>query len=225
MRSVLLALLLASATARAQPFSSDRPGFANTPEAIPVGAVQVEAGATALASERYRLPDALLRAGLTGASELRVLAPSVADGGGLTDAEVGFKAELPSRSRVRTALLAAVSFDVQDPRATGIGAALAASAPLSTTPWSLAVQGGATSSHASNVMLTGAVSIGRPLDEQVSTYVEAFLADGTDDEAGLALQHGYALLIAPTMQLDASVALGLLGAPDWQVSIGWTGRF
>ncbi len=40
------------------------------------------------------------------------------------------------------------------------------------------------------------------------------------------LQYGYALLLTPMMQVDASVALGVTNdVPNWQVSIGWTGRF
>ncbi len=227
MRLFLFVLLLAAAPTRAQDFSSDRPGFANTPLVVPVGTFQIESGATTIQGGGYRLPDALIRVALIPAFEARVLLPSLLDGETATDAEVGFKMALSQGEGVKTALLAAVAIGVADGVEAGsIGGAFTSAFAVG-GGWSATAQGGATYLTQDDILLSGALAAGRALDAQISTYVEAFTTFEADDlSPTLTLQHGYALLLTPTMQIDASVAVGVTtGLPDWQVSVGWTGRF
>ncbi len=227
MRFASLLLLLAATPAWAQGFSSDRPGFANTPLVVPVGAFQIEAGATTVEGDSYRLPDALIRVALIPAFEIRALLPSLLDGDTATDAELGFKMALSQGEGVQTAVLGAVAIGVDDGiDASSVGGAFVAAFPFG-GGWSATAQGGATYITQDDILVSGAFAAGRAIDEQISTYVEAFTGFRADDIAPtLTLQHGYALLLTPMMQVDASVAVGVTNdVPNWQVSIGWTGRF
>ncbi len=226
MRFVLLIALLAAAPTWAQDFSSDRPGFANTPLVVPVGTFQVEAGATTFEGNSYRLPDALVRVALIPAFEVRALLPSFLQGQRATDAELGFKMALSQGEGVQTAVLGAVTVGVDDGiDPSSIGGAFTAAFPMR-GGWSATAQGGATYVTQDDILLSGAFAAGRSIDDQISTYVEAFTGFRADDVSpSLTLQHGYALMLTPTMQVDASVAVGVVDAPSWQVSVGWTGRF
>jgi hypothetical protein len=122
---------------------------------------------------------------------------------------------------MQTAVLAAVALDPDDALPASVSGALAAAFATS-TPWSIGAQVGLTYASADDLDAALAVSVGRPLDGELSTYVELFTTSAAD---ALTLQHGYALRLGPAMQVDASVGIGVLDAPTWLVSVGWTGRF
>lgn len=228
------------ATAGGDDITADRPGFGESAGVVGRWQVQLETGLawTRIDAETrvFDIPQALVRVGLGGSFEVRVLAPdwlrSTGPGGaraGWTDMAIGFKGHVAiggnDLSLRGTAYLPSGSTPWSDENLDPEGAA-AWSRDLSAA-WSL----GATvslrrfGSSATNV-LSPSLSIGRTLGPRASTFVEygAIVAEGSRPLHRV--DHGYAWLLNPDTQLDVSLGLGLSdAAPDFFLAFGCSRRF
>lgn len=236
--------------------ATDRPGLAFSPLVVPQGALQIELGLPQVTRTRFDSGTAtgtstlvdtptLLRYGVVPRLEVRLGASlynraSLSLGGGETDAttgvgdaEVGVKYQaiagtdgvLPNLSLVGSVILptGADGFTAVDPVVTanavaglalpsGVGATLVAGATLPTAD-------GASASGT----LVGLV--GRSITPTVSGYVEAGVFP-TDGATPVLAGAGLAVLVTPTVQLDAFVDAGLTdAAPDLVGGVGVSVRF
>jgi hypothetical protein len=229
-----------TATAGGDDIAADRPGFGESAAVVGRWQVQLEAGFTWTRvdseSRLFDIPQALVRVGLGGSLELRVLAPDWlrtngpgGAGSGWTDTAIGFKwhvaiggndlslrgtAYLPSGSTVW-------SNENLDPEG-----AVAWSRDLS-AGWSLgATVGLRRFGHFATNVLSPSLSIGRTMGPHASTFVEygASVAEGSRPLHRI--DHGYAWLPNPDTQLDVSLGLGLsAAAPDFFLGFGFSRRF
>jgi len=238
-----VAVLLLTA-ARAAPgdepaLVADRPGFGESANTVPQGRVQAEAGATWTRIDSQTsttdLPTLLIRVGLLGPLELRVLVPDYvrtrSEGRtttGWADMAVGFKVHLGSfgGSDVTLRATADVPTGSSDLTAHRVDpeAALAWSRSLSER-WSLGATVATRRFRLDHRTLTSpSVSVGRSLSEHVATFVEYGALLGEALRTVHRLDHGYTWLVNARTQLDAS--LGLSSAPpDFFVGVGWCRRF
>jgi hypothetical protein len=220
---------------------ADRPGFGESASTVPKGRVQAEAGATWTRIDSHTsttdLPSLLMRVGLAGPVELRVLAPDYvrtrSDGQtatGWADTAVGLKvhlgsfrgsdftlratADLPSGSSDLTARLV-------DPEA-----AVAWSRSVSER-WSLGATVATRRSRSDHRTLTSpSFSVGRSLGEHLATFLEYGASLGEGLHPLHRLDHGYTWLVSARTQLDASLGIALSSAaPDFFVGVGWCRRF
>jgi outer membrane putative beta-barrel porin/alpha-amylase len=220
---------------------ADRQGFGESAITVPKGRVQAEAGAAWTRIDSHTsttdLPQLLIRVGLLGPVELRVLAPDYvrtrSDGQtttGWSDTAVGLKVHLGSVGgsdfTVRaTADLPTGSSDLTA-RLVDPEAAVAWSRSLSER-WSLGATVAVRRSRSDRRTLTSpSLSIGRSLGERVATFVEYGASVGEGLRPLHRLDHGYTWLVNPRTQLDASLGVALSSAaPDFFVGVGWCRRF
>ena len=220
---------------------ADRPGFGESANTVPRGRVQAEAGATWTRIDSQTsttdLPTLLIRVGLLGPLELRVLAPDAVrtrfDGRtatGWSDMAVGLKVHLGSLggsdfSLRATADLPTGSSDLTA-RLVDPEAAVAWSRSLSER-WSLGATVAVRRSRSDRRTLTSpSFSVGRSLGEHVATFVEYGASLGEGLRPIHQLDHGYTWLVNARTQLDASLGVALSSAaPDFFVGVGWCRRF
>jgi hypothetical protein len=243
MASVAVLLLTA---ARAAPCDepelvADRPGFGEGANTVPKGHVQAEAGAAWTRVDSHTsttdLPQLLIRVGLLGPLELRVLAPDFVrtrvDGQtstGWSDMAVGLKVHLGSVggsdfSLRATADVPTGSSDLTA-RLVDPEGAVAWSRSLSER-WSLGATVAVRWSRFEHQTLTSpSFSVGRSLGEHVATFVEYGASLGEGLRPLHRLDHGYTWLVNARTQLDASLGVALSSAaPDFFVAVGWCRRF
>lgn len=221
-------------------FTADRPGFGESANTVPPGRVQAEAGATWTRIEAGEnaidFPALLVRVGLGGPVELRVLAPDFvhdrANGRtdtGWADAAVGLKAHLGSFRgsdfSLRATAYVPTGSDALTAHRVEPEAAVAWSCNLS-EHWSLGATVAARRMRLAHQTTTSpSVSLGRTLGEHVATFVEY----GGSFAPGLhahRLDHGYTWLVNAHTQLDASLGVALSkAAPDFFVGVGFCRRF
>jgi hypothetical protein len=243
MASVAVLLLTAARAAPGDEPSlvADRPGFGESANTVPKGRLQAEAGAAWTRIDRHTsttdLPSLLMRVGLLGPLELRVLAPDFVrtrfDGRtatGWSDMAVGLKVHLGSVggsdfSLRATADVPTGSSDLTahlvDPEA-----ALAWSRSLSER-WSLGATVATRRFRFDHRTLTStSFSLGRSLGDHLATFVEYGASLGEGLRPLHRLDHGYTWLVSARTQLDASLGIALSSAaPDFFVGVGWSRRF
>jgi hypothetical protein len=242
---IAVAAVLLPAAARAAPgdepaFTADRPGFGESANTVPRGRVQAEAGATWTridpSESATDFPALLVRVGLVGPVELRVLAPdyvrdrtSGRTDTGWSDTAVGLKAHLGSFRGSDFSLRATAYVPTGSAKLTAHRvepeAAVAWSCGLSER-WSLGATVGARRLRLAHQTTTSpSVSLGRTLSEHVATFVEygGSFAPGFHSHR---LDHGYTWLVNAHTQLDASLGVALSrAAPDFFVGVGFCRRF
>ena len=250
LRALLLSCLLA-ASAAAQPLTTDRPDFTESPLAVDAGRIQVELGATFQAfdfqGERtvFNTPEALVRVGVARGVELRTVLPEytrvVREADALaprivtedaTDPSVGLKVELGNASGVDLGVIAETTvpvveseFDVDRSVQTVIVTAAGDLSPR----LSLGSQLSATYNETPDRVGLGAtVVLGLSLDDQIGLFAELAASDPVDVaiDAEVLLHGGATLLLTDDLQLDAHAALGLTDtAPEYLVGVGASARF
>jgi len=253
-RSIVVAALAccvaaAASAAEEPPIATDRPGFANSPVVVPAGAVQVEAGGTWLDvaagdADAANGPEALVRWGILPRFELRLALPdrlevegSAVDDGAWTDAVVGMKWQIgPLGDRVDLALVAGLQVptgtvdgtaDTVDPRVD-----LTAGFALDDR-WSVGGQVSVlretleTARGDDEIWIYGATAgLGVSVGERAAAFLEARVDDGDDLDTVVLVQHGWTWRLAPRLQVDARVAVGLTDvSPDWLAGAGIAKRW
>lgn len=220
---------------------ADRPGFGESANTVLKGRAQAEAGAawTRIDSRTSTtdLPQLLIRVGLLGPVELRVLAPDYVrtrsygrTETGWADMAVGLKVHLGSFGGSDLTLRATadvptgssdLTAHLVDPEA-----AVAWSRSLSER-WSLGATVGARRLRFDHRTLTSpSFSVGRSLGEHLATFVEYGASLGEGLRPMHRLDHGYTWLVNARTQLDASLGVALSSAaPDFFVGVGWCRRF
>ncbi|OZC04167.1 transporter [Rubricoccus marinus] len=255
MRSLyILALLAFAAASGAQPLTTDRPDFTESPLAVEQGRFQIELGTTfeEAGSEGPLIvaPEALVRLGVLPFAEIRLGLPnylrfegeSRATGtradDGWTDPSVGLKLELGSLAGVDLAFLGSTSIPV-DENAEVLGTfgsnrlvpsfLLIAGTDLA-PGLSLGTQGGITYNGpgADDADLAATLVFGYSLADQIGAFAEVAISDrvSVDAPASILVHTGATLLLSDDVQLDAHVGAGLTEtAPDYLVGIGASARF
>jgi hypothetical protein len=239
----LLVAVALPAAAQQEPLATDRPDFTESAVVVPLGALQLEGGATWLDSgddgELFSAPELLLRWGIGPSVELRLVVPDrlwdrAPDGiDGFTDPAVGAKVRLVrgaagwDAALIATALLptgdTGLTSDAVDPAvalavARDLGPRWSLGAQL-TAAWPTVDEDRQLAAGATVVLATG-------LGERVGTFIELATERLEDEPTGVLLHHGYTFAIASTVQLDLHAAAGLNdAAPDLLLGAGFAIRW
>ncbi|MEL6615635.1 MAG: transporter [Bacteroidota bacterium] len=252
MRSfAVLAFLATSAAVGAQPLTTDRPDFTESPLAVAPGRVQVEVGTTfedfGDGFTQFIAPETLVRIGVLPFAEVRLGAPNyvVRDRGlpdeagllrGTDDPAIGLKLELPSPAGIDLAFLPSTTIPLKDDDPEVFGAerlqpSFLLIAGTDVTPTiSIGTQGGIAylEPGLDGAELAGTFVVGVSLTEQASVFAEVAATDiiDLDAPAAVLLHTGATLLLSDDLQLDAHVGAGLSDtAPDYLVGVGASARF
>jgi Putative MetA-pathway of phenol degradation len=238
--SVWIWAALAGAAAGEDAIVADRPGFGESAAVVPRWGVQVESGLswTRLGQDQrlLDLPEVLLRVGVGGRLEVRVVASdwlrAAGDGttsSGWSDMGIGFKwlavAGADQVSLRGVLYVPNGSTRWSDNRVDPEGA-VAWSRALSDA-WSL---GATLSAHrytsVPSTFVSPSVSLGRALGHELSTYVEYGASVAKGALPVQRIDNGYTWLPTGRTQLDFSLGVGLSSiAPDFFVSVGLSHRF
>ena len=233
-----LGLLIYSSAAHAQDpvMITDRPDFTDSPQTIPLGSVQIEAGFSwerVSDADVTRLPEGLVRWSPILGLELRLGVPDwlEAPGGGqgFGDLGLGAKFELGRFGVWDAAVIAAAAL----PTGTEVGssggfepqAVLTAGRELGLRS-SLGVQLSATApvgEEAVGVMST--VVLARALNERVGSFIELAIEKGSGETSASLVHAGLTFALTPIMQFDIHAAAGISGsAPDALIGFGFSTR-
>lgn len=234
-----LALLFAcAAPVAAQPLPdlvTDRPDFTESGVVVPVGHVQIEAGATATFvedTEVFSGPELLVRWTPVDRIELRFGAPDYAEGDGVSgfaDPSVGLKAQFGPLNEWDLGLIATVSLPVGDDALStdSVDPELILTAGRALSPRSslggqvLAARDGSLDTWT----VGGTLVVGLAFAERLGMFFEVASSAPEDGESETILHHGYTFLLTSNVQLDAHAGLGLtVAAPDFLVGAGLTVR-
>jgi len=227
------------------PLITDRPDFTESPQTVPKGMVQIEAGVTferAGSARQTTVGETLVRVAAGNRAEVRIGIPSylhVRDGGrasGLDDAFLGAKFVLSSPRKRPLALLIGSTLPTGSrrvaPRKFSPEAVLATEFDLSKKV-GLAVNAGVARPNegdGSFGQIFGSASLGFDLSERVGAYLEAYAFNRTerDGNAQKFVNGGFTYSVNPNLQLDARLGFGLgndTGGRDYFYGIGVSQRF
>lgn len=240
MRLLFLLAFLSLATASgAQPLTTDRPDFTESPLAVAPGRVQVEVGTTFedLGSDNttFTAPEALVRIGVLPFAEVRLGAPNYVRAEasfqlqgeplvrsvfeGTDDPSIGLKLELPRVAGVDLAFLPSTTIPLKDDDPERFGAnrlqpSFLLIAGTNVTPGvTVGTQGGIAylEPGLQGAELAGTFVVGVALTEQASVFAEVAATDiiDLDAPAAVLVHTGATLLLSDDLQLDAHVGAGL----------------
>ena len=236
--AVLLSLLLWSpaVSAQASAMITDRPDFTESPIAVPVGSVQIEAGFTwerFSESSAATLPEGLIRWSPILGLELRLGVPNwlKAPGGGqgFGDLGLGAKFELGRWGAWDAGVLAAATLptgtDVVSSGELEPQVILTAGRDLGNES-SLGVQLAATAPAGEELLgVMSTVVLGRALSDQVGAFIELAVEQGTSGGSASLLHGGFTYALTPLLQFDIHAAAGISGsAPDGLIGFGFSTR-
>ena len=226
--------------AEVPPLITDRPDFTESPQTVPKGMTQIEAGATFERSGNARqttVGETLIRVAAGNRAEVRIGIPSylsVCDGGrasGLDDAFLGAKFVLSSPQKRPLALLIGSTLPTGShsvaPRKFSPEAALSTEFDLSRKV-GLAVNVGIArpnEGEGSFSQFFGSASFGFDLSKRVSAYAEVYAFNRTERGGSPQkfINGGFTYALKPELQLDARLGFGLnnhVGGPDYFYGIG-----
>jgi hypothetical protein len=236
------------ADAMTEPISTDRPDFTETPDAVPLGRVQIESGYTYTRTgdggQDHTLPELLLRVGLLRDFELRIDWAGWSwgeDGGGWTashnDVGVGFKVHLLDRDGAVPSLgfIGQVSVPVGEPPAGEDDFV-----PEGKLCWSYDLTDRVSLSGNANLAAAiseagdryaepaASVSLGVALTERVGAYAEYFgsYPTGRGPPPAHSFNAGVTFLATNDLQFDARIGVGLNDhADDLFAGVGFAVRF
>ena len=236
----LLALCLCCTAAAAQPLPdliTDRPDFTESAVVVPLGHVQVEAGATVEFNANAELisgPELLVRWTPVECLELRFGGPDYLDGSrlrtsGFGDPSVGLKAQFGPLNDWDLGAIATISIPVGDDAfsTNSVDPELILMAGRELSAWSsLGGQVQAARDGSRNVWtLGGTVVLGLMLADRVGTFVEVASSAPENRSSATILHHGYTFLVGRAVQFDVHGGLGLTDdAPDYLVGAGLSVR-
>lgn len=231
---LLIAFSLAfTAPLAATELSGDRPDATEGASTLPVGSLQLEAGATFAttdAEDQLEVGEVLLRYGFAEAVELRLVAPSWIDDGTTTgwgDVTLGAKLALPTVwGASKTALLVGASLPTgSEPGEVLPELRLVGEWDLGAT-WGLGTNLGlALENEAGRRFSSGiaTVVLGRDLGPRSGLFLE--WAGASRNRPGGSAVHlfdaGVTYQVNPLLQLDARVGVELAGsAQSWTIGLG-----
>lgn len=210
--------------------SGDRPDFTDGTDTVARGHGQIEAGIEyGMDSETVRMPDALIRLGLSRHSELRLVAPSFtvgSDGDNAVEFGVGAKISNTFGDRLALGVLPSMGvtggeqgsvgpgisglFGYQVHDKVGLASNLGVSGviPLDSSDESM----GETEYSAS-------LGLGVDVSESIGIFGEVF-AVGADEWVAYA-DGGVTVLVSPTLQLDAYGGTGVGSASESWAGVGF----
>lgn len=225
---------------------TDRPHFTESPQTVPKGVTQVEAGVTFERVGREKsttIGETLVRVAAGESTEIRIGIPSYlnirgdgAKADGLDDAFLGAKFALVKRDKFPISLLVGTTLPTGSRRVatrqTNYEAVVATETELA-SKIGLALNAGFGRPNEGNgrfSQLFGSASFGFDLSERIGAYAEVY-AFNKDDRDGKSKQYvngGFTYAVNPNLQLDARVGLGLgndAGGPDYFTGVGVAQRF
>ena len=227
------------------PLITDRPDFTESPQTVPAGLMQIEAGATFERSGRDKTTtfgETLIRIGAGNSVEIRVGIPSYITqrGGGSEDgfdnAFLGAKFALVKRENFPIALLVGTTLPTGSSRVTSreynAEAVIASETALSDSV-GLAFNlgyGRPNEGIGRFSQFFGSASFGFDISERVGAYAEVFAFD-KEERGGSSRQFvngGFTYAAKPNLQFDVRAALGLnndTNGPDYFAGVGVTQRF
>jgi len=228
MRRFLLVAALVALPSAAQPLSTDRPDFTESPSAVSVGRLQVELGATATTSGGIATaagPEALVRYAPVVGAELRLVLPDVTLGDGPAAAGalgVGAKAELSTVAGASVGVIGMLGVPLAGGR---VAPEALVTAGAEVGLGSLGAQ--ASAAWPEGGMVLGATLVGaRGLTDRVGAFLELAAEGRPGDPLALTLHHGYTLAVGDDAQADLHAGVGLAGdAPAAFVGVGWSVRW
>lgn len=242
LRSIVFACIAGAtvASAVAQPVPdliTDRPDFTESAVVVPLGSVQVEAGATvefANDAEVISGPELLLRWSPVEYLEIRFGAPDYLSGSGLRsdgfgDPSVGLKTQFGPLNGWDLGAIATVSIPVGDDAfsTNSVDPELILTAGRDLTPWaSLGGQVQAVRDGRANIWALGGTAVlGLALGDRGGTFVEVASSAPEGGASTTFLHHGYTFLVTRVVQFDVHGGLGLTDAsPDYFVGAGFSVR-
>lgn len=250
MRLLVFLFVAAPLALSAQPLTTDRPDFTESPTAVAPGRLQLEVGVTlqpvsfSARDTELTLPEALLRIGVVPGLEARVMAPEYTrvrfrnpEGEttgleGFGDPSVGFKAEVWSGVGAAVGVIAQASLPVGDDEFSSgrMVPGVIVTGSLDLTPTlSFGAQVGTEIFGEDNGPFAGSATVGgtlvlnAALNDRAGAFAELALEDvigGVVNPSAL-VHTGATLLVSPNTQLDAHAGIGLASyAPDYLVGVG-----
>jgi len=201
---------------QAQPIITDRPDFTESPFAVPLGSVQIEAGIIRQSDDEIAStsgPEALVRWSPTARMELRFQLPGYASEGpvsGFTDAGFGLKVEIGDFKGWSLGVIASMGLPTGD-EATSAGGMepsliLAAGRDLSEA-WTVGTQASIVRPAEGGGVVVGSTLVaGRMLTHRVGAFVEIAAEREPGARASALVHAGLTFLISPTLQLDLHAA-------------------
>ena len=251
--NLMCVLLVLAPLARAQevePIVTDRPDFTESPQTVPAGKTQIEAGVTFSQRGVERggsFGEVLVRHALGTQNELRFELPNYASSRGgdvrtsnLEDGSVGFKTVLARGSglgfrKPNVSLIGSVALPLGSRAVRGsgvqpgvkllLGVDLSPRFSLSSNLNAAYLKDGAGRFGE----LSGSLSLGIALSGRVGSFVEVFgFAPGGGRESSRFLNGGFTFLLNPDFQLDARAGVGLgnrVDGPDHFFGFGASRRF
>ena len=237
-RTALLLALLAAPAVQAQDLVTDRPDFTESPVAVPLGSVQIEAGGTLTLegdATEYAGPETLVRWSFLPGAEVRVGLPdyrAVRAGGatvdGVTDGALGVKVELATLAGWDLGFIGEASVPLGDDAvgSTVVSplAILIAGRDLGAV--SLGTQAEARWNRETDTAEFAATAVvGTEIVPGLGTFGELF-GELVEDRLGLLGHAGLTYRVAPFVQLDVHAGVGLTeAAPDALLGVGASARF
>jgi hypothetical protein len=228
-----------------QPLITDRPDFTESPQTVPAGRVQIEAGVTFERSgdaQQSTLGETLVRIAAGRKAEVRIGVPSYVtarDGGrtsGLDDAFLGAKFALSSHPKRPLALLVGTTLPTGArsvaERRYQPEAVLATAFDVSQKV-GLGINVGIGRSSEGNTRFSqffGSAALGYELTNKLGAFAEVFAFNRTSPNRGSQkyVDGGFTYGVTPDFQLDARVGFGLqnrVGGPDYFYGVGLAQRF
>lgn len=227
------------------PLITDRPDFTESPQTVPKGMTQIEAGATFERSGDARattLGETLIRVAAGKSAEVRIGIPSylrVRDGGranGLDDAFLGAKFALVKRDKFPLSVLVGSTLPTGSRRVAAREfspeVVLASEVDLS-KKIGVAVNLGTGRPSEGNGRFSqffGSASFGFDLSKRVGAYAEVYAFNRTErgGKTQKFVNGGFTYAVNPNLQLDARLGLGLgndVRGPDHFYGVGVAQRF
>ena len=228
------------------PLITDRPDFTESPQTVPQGMTQIEAGITFERAGRDKattLGETLVRIAAGNSAEIRVGIPSYitqrgegARANGFDDSFLGAKFALVKRENFPISLLLGTTLPTGSRRVaaheTNIEAVIATETELS-KKIGLALNVGAGRPNEGNGRFSqyfASASFGFDLSERVGAYAEvyAFNRDEPGGDSKQFLNGGFTYSSNPNLQFDIRAGLGLgnkVDGPDYFTGVGVTQRF
>lgn len=227
------------------PLITDRPDFTESPQTVPKGMVQIEAGVTferTGSARQATIGETLIRVAAGNRAEVRIGIPSylrVRDGGrtsGLDDAFLGAKFALVKREKFPLSVLVGTTLPTGSRRVAARKfspeVVLASEVDLSKKV-GLAFNLGTGRPSEGNGRFSqyfGSASFGFDVSERVGAYAEVYAFTRTErgGKSQKYVNGGFTYALKSELQLDARLGFGLsndAGGPDYFYGIGVSQRF
>lgn len=236
LRFPLLALFVAGVASAQEtpPLATDRPDFTESAVVVPLQTIQLEAGLTLSDEGETSLsgPEALVRIGVARSLEVRLGLPSyvaVDDASGVDDPSIGVKVAFGEAAGWALAAIAEASLPLGDARfgSSSVNPLFLLIAGRDIGAFSVGTQAElGRDSDADRTDIGATLVVGRGLGARAGAFLEGAIGSTPEGPAAVVVHHGYTVLLAPTVQVDARVGAGVTRtAPDLFGGFGLSVRF